>query len=211
MRRGVRIFLRTLLVIILIAGVGVMIGCVRKSGGVWYFREADTPEGWPALTPVGRIQVKQYPAYREAVVTDERTPAEQTPMFNALFQHIKSSDIAMTAPVDITYEPDGEEPRMRSMAFLYDVPSRGPTGERGAVTVRDVPAMKAVSIGVRGGYSDATFENNIVKLRDWLAGQTVYQPIGPPRLLGYNSPLVPVFWRYGEVQIPLEPTTADSR
>lgn len=209
MKRQLKWLVRVALAIVLIAGVGIMVGCVRNSGGVWYFKEAKLPAGWPDLTPVGEIQVKQYPPYREAVVTDEQAAAEQGAMFNVLFEHIKANDIAMTAPVDLTYERTGQadEPKMRSMAFLYDVPDRGPTGEQGPVTVRDVPAMRAVSIGVRGRYDEATFERNIDKLRRWLADQSAYAASGPPRLLGYNSPFVPFFWRYGEVQIPIAPTT----
>ena len=191
-----------------------MFGCVRNSGGVWYFREAKLPADWPELTPVGKVQVKEYPAYREAVVTDEQVDPTQRAMFNALFQHIKTNEIAMTAPVEMTYDADagdaaadasGGGAGMRSMAFLYDVPERGPTGQRGEVTVRDVPPMTVASIGVRGSYQDEKFDDARQTLRDWLAGQSEWRAVGPPRMLGYNSPFVPWFWRYGEVQVPVEP------
>ena len=184
-----------------------MVGCVRNSGGVWYFREAKTPEGWPELTPVGEIQVKTYPGYREAIVADDSKEANDSSAFGVLFKHIKSNDIAMTAPVDVTYDDASDSPRMRSMSFLYDTPERGPVGEDGKVTVRDVPPITAVSIGTRGRYSDKTFQKNITKLEQWLAEQSDYRPAGPPRLLGYNSPFIPPFWKYAEVQIPIKATS----
>lgn len=61
--------------VFLLAGAQtIMIGCVRQSGGVWYFHEAKRPVGRPDLTPVGEIQVKLYPAYREAVVARGASP-----------------------------------------------------------------------------------------------------------------------------------------
>ena len=42
---------------------------VRRSGKVLYFHEAETPKGWPTLTEVGVVEVKEYPQYREAVAT----------------------------------------------------------------------------------------------------------------------------------------------
>ena len=181
-----------------------MISCVRTDGGVWYFCEAKLPEGWPPLTPVGEVQVKQYPAYRQAIVIDDEGQGSQNAMFRDLFNHIKTNDIAMTAPVDMGYRDDGDQPTMRSMSFLYDVPERGPVGEQGAVTVHDVPAMQVASIGVRGRYNDKQFVKAHQRLRFWLDGQTTYRAAGPPRFLGYNSPFVPFFWRYGEVQVPVE-------
>jgi hypothetical protein len=197
---------RIVALLILIGGLSIMVGCVRNSGGVWYFREAKTPEGWPDLTPVGEIQVKTYPGYREAIVDDAEGQPNNSGAFGVLFQHIKNNDIAMTAPVDVTYDPATDSPRMRSMSFLYDTPERGPVGEDGKVTVRDVPPTTTLSIGVRGGYSDTNFQKNVTRLEQWLADQTDYHPAGPPRLLGYNSPLVPPFWKYAEVQIPIKPT-----
>ena len=181
-----------------------MIGCVRQSGGVWYFHEAKRPVGWPDLTPVGEIQVKQYPGYREAVVARDTSKASQDGMFRELFKHIQQNDIAMTAPVDMTYQQSSDPTEMRSMAFLYDVPERGAVNEAGDVIVRDVPARQVVSIGMRGRYSDERFDAALQQLKTWLEVQRGYQPTGSPRFLGYNSPFVPFFWRYGEVQIPVK-------
>ncbi len=190
------------------AAVSVLtiVGCVRTSGGTWYFDEAPLPEGWPELTPVGEVNIRSYPTYRAAVVVDEGQGSGQGPMFGSLFRHISSNDIPMTAPVDMTYgttDRGGESDRMTAMAFLYRTPELGPLGVDGVVRVDDVPPRAYASVGVRGTYSDAHFADGLARVRAWLAEHHEWRPDGPPRYLGYNSPFVPWFWRYGEVQMPV--------
>lgn len=204
MKRTVKRLIGLTTVLLIATALVATIGCVRQSGGVWYFHEAGTPKGWPELTPVGQVQVKQYPAYREAVVTRETTSASQGSMFRKLFSHIQQSDISMTAPVDMGYRPVSGAPELQSMAFLYDVPERGGVVDQGEVIVRDVPARPFASIGVRGSYSEQQFQEAVEKLHEWLRGSNDFQPAGSPRYLGYNSPFIPFFWRYGEVQIPVQ-------
>jgi hypothetical protein len=188
------------------AGVLTLVGCVRSSGGAWYFDEAPLPDGWPELTPVGSVEIREYPTYRAAVVTDDRTSPGQSQMFGPLFQHISSNDIPMTAPVDMTYESSGDEAaddRMTAMAFLYRTPDLGPLGTDGVVEVEDIAPQAYASTGVRGSYSDAHFAEALARVRAWLGEHEEWQANGPPRYLGYNSPFVPWFWRYGEVQLPV--------
>ena len=130
-------------------------------------------------------------------------------MFRPLFNHIKRNDIPMTAPVEMGY-PEHVEPSegASSMAFLYGEPSWGTSGADAAdqrVVVEDVSAMTVVSIGVRGGYTDANFEKAISKLNAWVQQRAdEVRVVGPPRFLAYNSPFVLGFLKYGEVQLPLE-------
>jgi effector-binding domain-containing protein len=165
--------------------------------------EAPLPQGWPELTPVDEIQVKQYPVYRAAVI-DDGTDGTQGNMFRPLFNHIQREDIAMTAPVEMTYDND----QQASMAFLYRTPDMGTTGSDEAdqrVVVKDIEPQTAVSIGVRGSYSKEHFDEALTKLNNWLdENSDAWQQAGEPRYLGYNSPFVPWFMRYGEVQIPIE-------
>lgn len=167
--------------------------------------EAPLPEGWPELTPVDEIQVKQYPVYRAAVI-DGKTDGTPSGMFRPLFNHIQRKDIAMTAPVEMTYNGEAQS----SMAFLYRNPEMGSLGsddEDTRVEVREIQQQAAVSIGVRGRYSTDNYNEALDKLNAWLdENNGQWQPAGEPRFLGYNSPFVPGFMRYGEVQIPVEPT-----
>ena len=138
-------------------------------------------------------------------------------MFMPLFKHIKRNDIAMTAPVEIEYAASSEptdtgatrpgQQRATAMAFMYAVPSLGTAGPDPAdarIVVEDVPAMTVVSIGVRGGYTEKNFASALAKLDDWLAQNLErFRVVGPPRYLAYNSPFVPWFLKFGEVQLPV--------
>ena len=174
----------------------------------WVWGEAELPQGFPPPGPVGEIVFKRYPAYRAAI---KRAPQDASPqqneMFWPLFQHIKKHAIAMTAPVEMTYGTQADQQpsiRMTAMAFMYAQPDVGTVGHDGPVEVVDLPARKVLSIGVRGRYSEARFQTALQQLQDHLAIHAErYQVAGPPRYLGYNSPFVPWFLRYGEVQLPV--------
>ncbi len=158
--------------------------------------EAPLPEGFPSFTPVGVIEVKEYPAYRRAV----------GPSFWTLFQHIQKQQIPMTAPVEMNQVPgpngDG------AMAFLYQNTGVGERGEIDGVEIEDVPRTTVVSLGFRGGLDQQQIAEAEQRLRAWLARQSKYRAAveSEVRLFGYNGPEVPKQERYGEVQILLEPT-----
>ena len=129
---------RTIIGILIAVGSAVtVIGCVRQSGKVIYFHEAELPQGWPLLTEVGVIEVKEYPQYREAVV------------------------------------------------------------------VREIAPRTYASVGVRGSINDKNFEHGLVIVNAWIAANPQWRADGTPRFFGYNSPLIPWFWKYGEVQVPV--------
>lgn len=168
-------------------------------------KEAGLPVGYPPPGPVGRIIVKHYPAYRAAVQQAMTPEGRKTPngMFSPLFNHIKKNDIAMTAPVEMTYN-EGETQPM-SMAFLYGDPAWGKTGQDATVQVVDLPPLTVISIGLRGGYDQENFQRGLAQLQQWLKDHPGrYTQAGPARYLGYNSPFIPGFFKYGEVQIPVK-------
>jgi hypothetical protein len=169
------------------------------------FDEASLPKGYPAPGPVGQIIVKQYPAARIAV----NRGSDQDSMFMPLFNHIKKREIAMSSPVEITWSDPQAKPaesKPTAMAFVYREPGLGAPGVDGKVEVLDVPPQTFLSIGVRGSYNREHLVEGVKALRSWLAAHsTEYREAGPPRYLGYNSPFVPWFMRFGEVQIPVTP------
>lgn len=202
-----------MLIVTLIVCSAMIASCVNTSGGAWYVDEAPLPEGWPANTPIGKIEVKPYPAYRAAVVEQVALDAGNTDgMFMTLFNHIKDREIAMTAPVAMGYSPDAaaagdEGRRLKSMSFLYRRPTQGQLENDGAVTVRDHTSARWLSIGVRGKYSESQYQRHVDLLNAWLdEHDQSWERTGQPRYLGYNSPFVPSFLRYGEVQIPVRQT-----
>jgi hypothetical protein len=92
------------------------------------------------------------------------------------------------------------------MAFLYGKPTLGAAGADPAdpvVVVEDAPETVVVSIGLRGGYDAATMNRGLERLRAWLAEHPEWTEAGQPRSLAYNSPFVPWFAKYSEVQIPV--------
>jgi len=176
----------------------------------WMVSEARLPEGFPPAGPVDRVVVKAYPAHRLARVTAE---GGSNGMFMKLFRHIERNEIAMTAPVEMTWsgkagEASAGEPDR--MAFLYGSPAigePGPDPKDAQVVVEDVPRMQVVSVGLRGAYDAKGFKRGIERLEAWLAEHPEWKPAGPPRTLGYNSPFVPWFARFSEVQIPVTAVT----
>src|SRR5205085_11574810 len=102
------------------------------------------------------IFIKEYPAYRAAFATADPAHPTSNSMFYPLFNHIEKNHVAMSAPVEITYDAKGAAEPM-AMAFIYGDPSVGKTGQDENVQVVDVPAMKVASLGITGSYTDKQF------------------------------------------------------
>lgn len=191
------------------------------SDGAWRHEKMliDTPlpAGYPAPTPPGAIELKQYPGVRRAQVS--RTGLPDVGMnvgFWPLFQHIKRRDIAMTSPVEMEYS--GVEPRAPgspqrdyqstsgnwTMSFLYRTPDLGPLGgDKGGVEVVDVEPMTVLAVGFRGAYGVERVEAGLYTLERWLAGQSEWERAGEPRALYYNGPERRGGLKWGEVQVPV--------
>jgi hypothetical protein len=167
--------------------------------------EAELPQGFPPPTPAGEVEIKRYPAYRMAQTASDRGSA-----FWTLFNHIKRKQVAMTAPVEMSYQSTATgEPKQRSMAFLYGSLSLGETGSDGSVRVVDVEPQTVLSIGVRGDRTRQKLLDARQRLTEWInANSAAYQPAGQMRVMGYNSPFVPRDRRYFEVQIPVTTNAA---
>ena len=163
--------------------------------------EAPLPEGFPKPAPVGEIRVQPYPSYR--VARTDMTLVEGR-AFWTLFNHIKQREIAMTAPVEMGYAPgkDGAITKT-SMSFLYRNTKQGQLEVDGKVTVVDVPAQQAVSIGFRGDATKERVNDAKRRLEDWLqAHRDEYEPAGAMRVMGYNSPFVADQKKLTEVPTP---------
>jgi hypothetical protein len=163
-------------------------------------KEAEQPNRFPAPTPIGEVEVKEYPVYRKA-----QTDMSPNRAFWTLFSHIKKNDIAMTAPVEMGYDsPQSDKPKEQKMAFLYGQPSLGNFGKDGSVDVVDVPAMTVVSTGVRGTQNTESLLDARHRLEDWLeSNKDTWITAGPLRTMAYNSPFVPQDRNYFEVQMPI--------
>jgi hypothetical protein len=167
--------------------------------------EAEMPEGFPQYTAVRDVQIKRYPAYRKAEADPNAGGG-----FWTLFSHIKKNDIAMTAPVEMTYT-DRKRPNEGRMAFLYRRPDQGNTGREGSVAVIDVPPMVVVSTGVRGARTTESVAEARDRLKAWLEiNKERYESDGELRVMAYNSPFVPRDRNYFEVEIPIRAVASGS-
>ncbi|MEM9913731.1 MAG: heme-binding protein [Planctomycetota bacterium] len=180
--------------------------------------EANLPEGFPAPGPAYEVLLKEYPVYRGA-------RAEGGNAFRKLFNHIQSHDIAMTTPVEMTLAPnaadaaedDNQATRDRDgfyrmdMLFMYERPDMGELGPDETarpgedVEVVELPPMQVLSLGFFGNADRQTINDALAMVERHLAKRDDLVAVGPPRLMGYNSPMVPARNRYSEVQIPVGP------
>ncbi len=181
------------------------------------------PDGYPAPTAPGAIELKRYPSVRRAEVSGVASPdLGMNIAFFPLFQHIKERNIPMTSPVEMNFErrpaapaaagpegelePQGGEPGAWTMSFLYRSKDQGPTGPDGRrrnVRVVDVAPVTVIALGVRGPQGFGRMSDRLSELQAYLAGQSVLEAAGEPRGLYYNGPDVRDADKWGEVQIPV--------
>ena len=147
-------------------------------------------------TPVGTTEIKELPATR---VLETEEPGRYFDVnnrtFMTLFRYIQNNKISMTVPVEAEMKPA----RMRF--FVGSAVSRElPSGKNG-VTVREVPARKVASVGIRGSYSAENFDKGVADVRAWLAKHPEWVAAGEPYAVYWNGPFVPWFLKRSEVHI----------
>jgi hypothetical protein len=175
-----------------------------RAGPCWI--DTPLPEGYPAPTPPGAIDLKTYPSVRVAEVAGAGHPDRgMNRTFWPLFNHIKKHDIAMTSPVEMYYEglEGSGPPAAWSMAFLYRTPELNETGTEGEVVVRDAPPVTVVSVGVRGDYAMSLVERGMREIEAWLGDHPEWKAAGDWRCLYYNGPALRFWNKWAEVQIPV--------
>ncbi len=174
---------------------------------------APLPDGFPQPTAAGNIEVKQYPAYRSGTYTYRgKLGQAANESFEPLFQHISSNSISMTAPVEARYPsitlqelPNGSPNKVgqAEVSFLYRNEAVQPKQVAKGIKVENHPAITVVSIGIRGAYTYASYQENLARLRDWLVKHPSYVVAGLPRRFFYDSPFIPDAFKRSEVQIPI--------
>ncbi|MEI7836788.1 MAG: heme-binding protein, partial [Planctomycetota bacterium] len=173
-------------------------------GAMYFSQQAVNRLAAAAGITYGLFQVQIQPAARAAGADFD---GNRDKTFSALFAHLQTRKLEMASPVMQTYTSGPEEQSLGSLcriAFFYKKPNMGAVGNDGTVLVADVPAVTVVSVAVQGEYTSDRFAPALKVLRSWLADHTDrYAAAGEPRVLAYNSPLVPGFMRYAEVQIPI--------
>lgn len=150
-------------------------------------------------TDVGEIEVRTLPPARWlATEMDGRYFDQSSGLFTRLFDYIKVNDVAMTVPVEGSFD----EAQMR-----FYLGSDAPSGltDTDTVAVVDVPARQVVSAGGRGSYSETNLTELKDKLNVWLDQQLDWEPTGPAYAVYWNGPFTPWFLKRFEVHVPVQP------
>jgi hypothetical protein len=124
-------------------------------------------------------------------------PVAQTPLTPVAAEPVK---LDMTAPVAQQATSGGfllqfVMPRGYTLATLPE-----PLDAR--IKLRDVPAQTVGVIRYSGGWSQASYDENLAKLRQALAAANL-KTAGEPIFSRYNSPMMPAFWRRNEIWLGL--------
>ena len=154
------------------------------------------------MTEVGVCEIKTLPAGVVLRARSEREYfRENNGLFRKLFEAIQQNQVPMTTPVEAGIRPG-------TMIFYLDAKSAqrkdlvlGSGVQRLAVQERVV-----ASVGIRGGYSKESFEENSKKIEEWLQGQPGWKRAGEPYAVYWNSPFVIWFLKRSEVHLPIQKT-----
>lgn len=174
--------------------------------------ETPLPEGYPAPTPPGAIELKKYPSVRRAEVTRKDDSANSA--FWPLLRHISRNDIAMTAPVEMDYKGLAEagvekgKSKAMTMSFLYRTPDLHPVGKDSRderITIRDTEPVTVLAMGTSGDVDLDDVRSKFKELEAWLAANPQWVRAGDYRTFGYNGPDTRRSRRWVEVQIPVKP------
>jgi effector-binding domain-containing protein len=151
-------------------------------------------------TPVGEITLINLPE-RTALEarTDKSYFSEDNGLFRKLFRFINQNDISMTTPVEADINPG----KMRFFVGNKDLSQKIKSSDQ--VKVLIIPSRKVVSIGIRGGYTQKRFKENLLRLNKWLDSNTTYESDGEPYGVYWNGPFVPGLLKRSEIHIPIRP------
>lgn len=171
--------------------------------------DTSLPDGYPAPTPPGAIDIKTYPVVRLAEVTGAGNPdSGKNRTFWPLFNHIQQHGIPMTSPVEMNYRgmtPDKPATDSWTMAFLYRSPDVHQTGNEGRVVVRDAEPVTVVAVGMKGDYSMDNMREGMGIIERWLGENPQWKPAGDWRSLYYNGPTLFYWNKWAEIQLPVRP------
>ncbi|MEY2851314.1 MAG: hypothetical protein RL549_13 [Verrucomicrobiota bacterium] len=161
---------------------------------VWAYESA-----YP-MTAAGFCEVKTLPV---GTVLRASTRAEyfqeNNGLFRRLFQAINQNKVPMTVPVEAKMKPG-------TMIFYLDQASakRGDLQLPAGVTRQTLPSRTVASVGIRGGYTRESYEENLAKLRGWLQTQKKWRVAGEPYAVYWNGPFTLAPFKRSEVHLPVQ-------
>jgi effector-binding domain-containing protein len=167
-------------------------------GGLFGFNAMAYEAAYP-MTAAGVCEIKTLPA---GVLLEAKSEGEyfreNNGLFRRLFEAIQKNQVPMTTPVEAGVRPG-------TMVFYLDPKSAKRTDLvlQGGVRRREVEERLVASIGIRGGYSKESFEENSKKLTDWVRSQPGWKVTGEPYAVYWNSPFMIWFLKRSEVHLPV--------
>lgn len=149
-------------------------------------------------TEPGEIEIKTLPSGRllESSGSGDYF-SESGRLFGPLFRYIQQNGIAMTTPVEAQIRPG-------KMYFWVAENQVDKAQEDSAnVKVIDVPSRRVASIGARGAYTQANFEEAKKNLLKWIEKEGV-ETEGDPYGVYWNGPFTPWFLKTFEVHVRIQ-------
>ena len=167
-------------------------------GGLFGFNAMAYEAAYP-MTEAGICEIKTLPAGVVLKASSSREYfSENNGLFRRLFEAIQKNQVPMTTPVEAEIQPG-------TMIFYLDPKSAQRSNlilERGVERLA-VQERVVASVGIRGGYSKESFEENSKKLMDWVRSQPGWKLAGEPYAVYWNSPFMIWFLKRSEVHLPV--------
>ena len=155
-------------------------------------------ENYPA-TAVGQIEIKKLPASK--VMQTARScnyTWEANGSFRILFKELQANKLAMTVPV----EADRENNSMR-FYVAKEEKERISKATQAEAEIKSLPERTVLSIGLRGGYSEAQYKKGCGKLSQWFTENPHWQKNGEPYAVYWNGPFTLPFLKRAEIHQPV--------
>ena len=150
-------------------------------------------------TPVGKIVTLEIPERTALESSTEKSYfSNDNGLFRKLFRFINRNNISMTTPVEADINPG----KMRFFVGAKDLTKDFKSTSE--VTVKKLPRIKVAAIGMRGGYTEKRFKENLRKLSDWVENNKNIQPSGKPYGVYWNGPFVPGLLKRSEIHLPIK-------
>ena len=153
-------------------------------------------EAFPPTEP-GNIEVKTLPFGRLLESSGNGDYfSESGRLFSPLFRYIQQNGISMTTPVEAQINP--------GKMYFWVAESQVDKAKKDSVNVKviDVPERRVASIGARGAYTQANFEEARRALLEWIEKEGL-ETHGEPYGVYWNGPFTPWFLKTFEVHVRL--------
>ena len=152
------------------------------------------------MTAAGFMEIKKLPAGSVLRTTSRGEYFEENNgLFMRLFETINQNKVPMTVPVEAKMKPG-------TVVFYLDRASakRKDLQLPAGVSRQTLSPRMVASMGVRGGYTQESYEKNLAKLRAWLKTQPKWRVVGEPYAVYWNGPFTLPPFKRSEVHLPVQ-------